>query len=148
MPIDISALLQSAAGAAGAPAGPGAPVAPGPAMPTPPTPGAPGVPGAPVDSTAQMALSALDKLAPRDASGQLSLERVGKALDLAQRLIVSALPQISQWNAKMAKDLHVIGRQLADARINLNKEEEPGAPPEALLMGMGNTGIPGGSRGF
>jgi hypothetical protein len=91
-----------------------------------------------------MALSALDKMAPRAASGQLSLERVGKALDLAQRLIVSALPQVSQWNAKMAKDLHVIGRQLADARINLTKEDEPGPPPASLLMGLGNTGVPGG----
>lgn len=98
-----------------------------------------------MDATAQMALSALDKLAPREPSGQLSLERVGKALDLAQKLIVAALPQISQWNARLAKDLHVIGRQLADARINLRKEEEPGAPPEALLGMIGNTGVPGGA---
>lgn len=138
MPLDMSSILRSAAGAAGAP------VTPGPSMPTPPIPGASGMPGAPMDSTAQMALSALDKLAPRAANGELSLERIGKALDLAQRLIVSVLPQVSQSNAQMAKDLHVIGRQLADARINLRKEDEPGAPPASLLMGLGNTGVPGG----
>lgn len=139
MAIDIQNLLRSAAGAAGAP------VPPGPSMPMPPTPGAPGAPfQGPMDSTAQTALSALDQLAPRAASGELAMERIGKALDLAQRLIVSALPQVSQWNARMAKDLHVIGRQLADARINLKKEDEPGPPPASLLMGLGNTGIPGG----
>ncbi len=110
-----------------------------------PIPGMPGTPPGPpgLDQTALIALSALDQLAPREASGAAALDRVKKALELAQKLIVTSLPQVSQWNAKMAKDLHVIGRQLADARINIEKSEEPGPPPEDLISGIGSTGLPG-----
>lgn len=115
--------------------------------------GPPGLPGAPpggtfpsatpnMDPTARLALAALGRLSPMEPSGEVALSRVRQALELAQKLIVTALPHISQWNAKMAKDLHVIGRQLADARINLTKEEEPGPPPEALLSQVQGTGLP------
>lgn len=129
-------LARVLAGAAG---GPGVPGAPG-MMP----PGAAGPAAGGADATGQMAMAALDQLSPREASGKASVERVKRALELAQKLIIAALPQVGQWNAQMAKDLHVIGRQLADARINLTKEAEPGPPPEAMIAGIGNTGLPGG----
>lgn len=104
--------------------------------------GGPG--GPPTDPTAQMGLAALDRLTTQEKSGELSLDRVKQALELAQKLIVASLPMVSQWNAKMAKELHVIGRQVADARINLTKESDVGPPPEAMMMGIQGTGLPGG----
>jgi hypothetical protein len=89
-----------------------------------------------------LGLHALDRLASNEPSGGLALEKVGRALDLAQQLIVATLPLVSQWNAEVAKELHVIGRQIADTRINLSKENAPAPPPAELLMGVEGTGMP------
>lgn len=103
-------------------------------------PGAPGG-GAPpgLNPLAQMGLSAMDRLTNREPSGKAGLEQVKQALTLAQQLISAVLPMVDQWDPQVSKNLHVIGRQIADARIDLTKDKEPGIPPE-LLMGMGGPG--------
>lgn len=104
----------------------------GPGMPPP----SPPPPGGPLGAQTSMGLAALDKLQNKQPSGEAHLQQVRKALDLAQQLISAVLPSVAQWEPKVAKDLHVIGRQIADARINLTKEQEPAPPPEGLMGGM------------
>lgn len=131
--MDPRAMLASLAGAAGAPPAGGMPSAP-PNM-------------AALGDVGMQGLSSLDRLANKDPNGRLALEQVKKALNLAQQLIGAALPHITQMNPQVAKDLHVIGRQVADARLNLDKEDELGMPPEALMMNIQGTGLPGGPGG-
>jgi hypothetical protein len=90
-----------------------------------------------------MALQALDQLAPRQPAGLMSLQRVKQALELAQRLIALTLPFTQQAHPQVAKDLHVIGRQIADARLNLGKEEAPEAGPVPQNLLAPDTGVPG-----
>lgn len=125
---------------------PGAPMTPPPGMPPGMGAGGPAnLPGAEIDPLAQMGLSALDRVSRREPHGRLALEKVRKALELAQQLIAAVIPQVNSMDPATAKDLHVIGRQIADARINLDKrDEEGGPPPEALLSSIQGTGLPSG----
>ncbi len=134
MMIEALSALGGSSGALAMPGGPGA--APGAS--------APGVDPRLLRIQA-LGLSALDRVLQRDPSGELALEQIRRALELSQTLLAAVLPMVTAWNPKVAKDLHVIGRQIADARMNLSKEDEPGPPPEAMMSGMpANTGIPGG----
>ena len=95
--------------------------------------------------TARMGLAALDQMANKaPMGGQNGVQQIKQALELAQKLIAATLPQVQTMNAQTAKDLHIIGRQIADARLNLDKEDGVGPPPEMLMMGMQGTGMPGG----
>ncbi len=145
-PMELMAALQSMAGG-GAPPGP--PMG-GPPMGLPgggPPMGGPGGPGMPgLDRTAQLGLAALDGLANQDRSGAVSVDRIKNGMSLIQRLISAILPQINArgLNPQVYKDLHVIGRQVADAQLNLEKMPEPGPAPESFLMGVQGTGLPSG----
>lgn len=131
-PLDFMSALSGLAGGTPSPAGP--------------PPGLPATPPNPEqEHLAKLGLAALDDMANRDTqNGAVAIQQIKRALDLAQRLIAATLPQISSrgLNPQVYKDLHVIGRQIADARLNLEKEPELGAPPEALLMGLSGTGLP------
>lgn len=91
----------------------------------------------------RLSLAALGQLAPAQPAGQMGMQRVKQALEFAQRLIALTMPYVQTANPQVAKDLHVIGRQIADARLNLFKEggEEAGPPPQYLLSA--ETGVPG-----
>ncbi|MDR7543643.1 MAG: hypothetical protein QN120_05265 [Armatimonadota bacterium] len=135
------ALLGQAPGGGPAQPAPG-PAGPGPAAPAAPPPGLLGLPaGGPPLS--RLSLAALGQLAPAQPAGQMGLQRVKQALEFAQRLIALTMPYVQTANPQVAKDLHVIGRQIADARLNLFKEgeEEAGPPPQNLLSP--ETGVPG-----
>lgn len=149
MPPLNPALMQMLAGLGGA-AGPG----PGPAAGPPPGPGM-GMPsmgggppgGAPapmgLDNLGQEGMDALDGIVNSQPSGEARLERVRTGLDVAHKIILACLPLVGTENMDMAKQLHVLGRQLADTRMNLSKENEAGMPPEAMLGGIQGTGLPG-----
>src|SRR2546426_1174907 len=100
-------------GMGGGPPGGGMPGLPG--QPPPPT-GAPGpgqgmpIPG--LDQMGQMGLTAIDRLMHREPNGQTSMMQVKEALKLSGQLIAAVLPLIQQWDPKLSKDLHVIGRQI------------------------------------
>lgn len=99
--------------------------------------GMPGM-GGPQDPGQEMALSAMDQLNPKSANPTQALTKVEEALKMAHQLIMAVFPQISQWNPKLARDLHTIGRQILSTQLELSKETTPQAPPD---MGMG--GSPG-----
>jgi len=107
-------------------------------------PGGPGMgaPPMPDDPTAQMGLAALDRLTTKPAEGRLRLQRIVQALQLASKLIAAALPDVAETKPQVSKDLHIVGRQLADAIINIQQETELNQPPENLFAGMG-AGLPG-----
>ena len=140
--------MMSAMGGLGGPGGgAGMPPPPG-AMPGGMPPGLQGPGGGMppgLGDTARMGLAALDRLANKEPmGGPQAIQQIKQALELAQKLIAATLPMVGQMNAQTAKDLHIIGRQIADARLNLDKEDGVGPPPEMLMMGMQGTGMPGG----
>lgn len=99
-------------------------------------------PPMPADPTAQMGLAALDRLTTKPAEGRLRLQRIIQALQMASKLIAAALPDVAETKPQVSKDLHIVGRQLADAIINIQQETELNEPPENLFAGMG-AGLPG-----
>lgn len=103
--------------------------------------GMPGGPEGGQNPMAEMGIAALSGLNPKQANPTAGLAKVEEALKLAYQLINSALPQVSQWNPKAAKDLHAISKQLLAAQMDLKKEGQPGPPPP--MMGMGG-GMPAG----
>jgi hypothetical protein len=96
--------------------------------------------GAPGDPTQQLALSSLDKVGKGGPSQ--ALKKVDEALGLAYKLIMSALPQISNINPKITKELHAVATKLQAMKIDVSKEMPPEPPPE-MMMGM--AGNPAGS---
>lgn len=143
MPPLNPAIMQMLA-SLGGPGGPGG--APGgPPMGMPAGPGGPpgGAPPLGVDQIGQEGMDALDGLVNTQPSGEQRLERVRNALDIAHKIILACLPIVGTENMDMSKQLHVLGRQLADTRMNLSKENEAGPPPEAMLGGISGTGLPG-----
>lgn len=109
-------------------------------MPTGPGGGPPGL-----AQVGQEGMDALGSLMNRPPSGELRVERLREALDIAHKIILACLPLAGTENMDMAKQLHVLGRQLADTRMNLSKENEAGMPPESMLSGISGTGLPGRS---
>ena len=141
----IMAMLSSLGGGPGGPGGPGAPGMPGMApggMPGGAPP--PGMDPGGLGALGQEGMDALDMLVNKEPNGELGVERVRKGLEVAHQIILACLPIVGVQNMDMAKQLHVLGRQLADTRMNLSKENEAGLPPEAMISGISGTGIPGG----
>jgi hypothetical protein len=91
---------------------------------------------------ADMALSAMDQLSPKSQSPSANLQRIEEAFDLAYKLVMSVLPQISQFNPRVAKDAHTAARTLLSARSEIRKDAAPDTPPD-LMLGMGMAGSPG-----
>jgi hypothetical protein len=87
-------------------------------------------------------MAALQQMNPGgDANETTALTKVDEALELAHKLVMNCLPIINQWNPKLAKDLHTVGRQLVDTRLNMHKETPPELPPAMMSGGMQ---VPGG----
>lgn len=137
--------------------GPGGPGGPGgmPSMGGPPQGGMPmmgggppGMPagpagGDPLGQIGQEGMDALDGLVNGAPNGELRTERAREGLDVVHKIILALLPIVGAENMELSKQLHVIGRQVADVRINLSKENEAGVPPEAMISGVRGTGLPG-----
>lgn len=97
----------------------------------------------PADETGQIGLLALDRLLNKPAQGTLRLQRIVQALQMASKLIAAALPDVAETKPNVSKSLHIIGRQIADAILEIQQEASPEPPPEALFAGMGTAGLPG-----
>jgi len=109
------------------------------------------------DPNSAAALSAMDLLSPKQANPTAALQQVEEALKLAHQLVVSSIPQISQWAPKSAKDLHSAGRAIIQVLEELHVDQ-PLMPPPDLMLGMqpgpgaasqmGGGGMGGGAAGF
>lgn len=101
-------------------------------------------------SSPDMALAALDGMNPMPPQGAAVMDKVTKALDLAYKLIMTALPQLENMNPKLAKDLHGIAQRLLADKLEVGKEQPQMAPPPDMMVGMA-PGLPssgGGSSPF
>lgn len=112
-----------------------------------PGPGMPG-PGMPGDVQSnplfQMGMAALNGAAPGNQSNETTaMQKVEQALDLAHKLVMNALPLVGQWNPKLSKDLHTIGRQIVDTKLAIQKETPPQFPPAMLSGGVQAPGLGG-----
>lgn len=111
-----------------------------------------GIPGGGGGGMADTALAALGQLTPKAPNPTQALQKAEEALDLAHKLIMTVLPQVSQWNPKVSRDLHGIGQRLVAVRMDIRKESAPGFPPEMMISGaQGDTpmgGPPGGGAPF
>ena len=94
-----------------------------------------------VDPSNDLALSALSQLSPKQANPTVALKKLEQAYDLAHKLIMATLPQLTQWNPKSAKDAHAAARMLLNIRGDLMSETDIGSPP-ALMSGFGMAGTP------
>lgn len=142
----IMQMLQSLGGQGG-PGGPGMPPPGGmPGGPMPPVGGAP-APGPPprigADVLGQEGMDALNGLTNRPPSGELRVERTREGLEVVHKIILALASVAGTDNMELSKQLFTIGRQVADMRVNLSKENEAGIPPEAMLGGIQGTGLPG-----
>lgn len=88
-----------------------------------------------------MALAALGQLNPKQPNPTVALKKIEQAYDLAHKLIMATLPQLTQWNPKSAKDAHAAARMLLNIQGDLMSETEIGAPPD-LMSGFGMAGTP------
>ncbi len=108
--------------------------------------------GSPGGGMADIALGALDQLTPKAPNPTQALQKAEEALDLAHKLIMTVLPQVSQWNPKVSRDLHGIGQRLVAVRMDIRKESAPSFPPEmGMAGGMGESPMglpPGGGASF
>lgn len=93
-------------------------------------------------TTNDLALAALGQLTPKNANPTVAMRRLEQAYDLAHKLIMATLPQLTQWNPKSAKDAHAAARMLLNIRGDLAAETEIGPPPD-LMSGFGMAGMPG-----
>lgn len=111
-------------------------------------PGPPMIPGAGGGPGADLASATLDRVVPKSPNPTASMANIEEALTTAHKLVMSAIPQLTQMNPKVAKDLHGVARSLMGAKLDLKKEMQPQAPPD-LMMGMGaGGGPPGGATPF
>lgn len=112
----------------------------------------PGMGGAP---NPDEAFAALGKLNPKSANPTESLTRIREAFDLAEKLMKTVEPQVSQINSAVYKDVLQIRQRIVSAKAALMKDM-PLAPPPDLMLGMGGQGatpsfgapsLPGGVSG-
>lgn len=152
MPPLNPAIMQMLA-SLGGPGGPGGPGGmppdggmpmggPPPGVPAGPAGGAPPLAG--MGQIGQEGMDALDGLVNGPQNGELRTERAREGLDVVHKIILALLPVVGAENMELSKQLHTIGRQVADVRINLSKENEAGVPPESMIGGIQGTGLPGG----
>ena len=96
----------------------------------------------PANPTTDLALSALGQVMPSQTNSTVALRKLEQAFDLAHKLLMAALPQLTQWNPKAAKDAHAAARMLLNIKGDLAQESEIGPPPD-LMGGFGLAGTPG-----
>lgn len=106
---------------------------PMPNMPLPgPMSGPPGQSPPGANPLSDLAMSSLDKIQGGQKPGEV-FARVDEALSLAHKLIMSVLPQITNVNPTVAKDLHQISQRVLDVKGNVQKESPVGEVPEELM---------------
>ena len=110
-------------------------------------PGPPMIPGAGGGPMSDLATATLDRVVPKSPNPTASMANVEEALSTAHKLVMSIIPQLTQQNPKVAKDLHGVAKSLMGAKLDLKKETPPQAPPD-LMMGMGAGGPPGGATPY
>lgn len=99
------------------------------------------MPGA-QDPGTSAAMQAMQSLGPKPP-GSAAMGKVEEAFDMAYKLIMSAIPQMGQWNPKLARDAHAAARTLLGIKSGLRQEAPPQPPPD-MMLGMG---MAGGSPG-
>jgi signal transduction histidine kinase len=70
-----------------------------------------------------------------------AMSQVDQAMGLAYQLIQKVMPQLVQWNPKVAKELHDISRRLVSAQMDIRKDMPAFQPPPDLGM-MDTAGLP------
>ncbi len=105
--------------------------------------GPPGPPGGGVPG-ADEAFSALQQMTPRSQNPTAAMKHVEEGLDVIHKIVMAVLPQISQINPKVSKDLHAIGQRVLAAKSDLRRAQ-PLQPPPDLMLGMGGGAAPGAS---
>lgn len=138
MPAPFDTLMSNATGGGGMPPGAGAQG-----------------PGMGRNPTTDLALSSMDSLTSGggNANPTEAIQAVDKALDLAHQLVLKVIPQVTQWNSKLTKDLHTIARQILIAKMDLDSDSSEMAPPPGLMQLGSTAGLPpsgpaGGASGF
>lgn len=121
--------------------GPGGPPPPGGGMP----PGGPQPPGPISSALGQEGLDALNDLIHGQSAPEVKVDRVNNGLEIVHQILNALIPVVGIKSLELSKQLYTVGRQVADVRINLNKqyEEENAPPPESMIGGISGTGLPG-----
>jgi hypothetical protein len=104
----------------------------------PPMAGAPGGGGMGMgNELPELAYSSLDQVA---GGGQSNvMDRVNEALTLSHKLLMTVLPQVSNVNPRVAKDLHQVAQRVLQIVVDVRQESPVGEPP-AELMALLNSG--------
>ena|SRR2546428_1336256 len=99
--------------------------------------GMPGMatPGMDQNPMAGQAMSAMDSLMPKSPNPTAAVQQAEQTLGEIHKLVMGLIPTISQWNQKLAKELHSIAKSVVAAQMDLKKENQGpmGMPP---MMGM------------
>lgn len=94
---------------------------------------------------ADMGMQALEGLSPKSTGANQALDKVDEALRTAYKLVAVCITQVNQWSPEVAKELHMISKQLLQTQIKLKEERPPEIPPDLLMDGSSNMGMPTGS---
>ena len=79
-----------------------------------------------------LAMSSLDQLQGGDKQADV-FARTDEALGLSHKLLMSVLPQITNINPSVAKDLHQIAQRVLQVQMDVKAEMPVGAPPPELM---------------
>lgn len=112
-----------------------------------PFPGMPPMPGpmpgmSPMgdQSMPELAMSSLDQLQGGKNPASEALSRVDEVLNLAHKLMMSVLPQVSSVNPQVAKDLHQIAQRVLQVKLDVQKNMPMGDVPPELMSLLDSTG--------
>lgn len=97
-----------------------------------------GAPAPQENPMAQLALSSMGQLGDKGGgSSSQAIKRVDEALGLVNKLLSSIIPQISNYNPKVTRDLHNIAQRVLSCKMEIQKETSPDVPPDLLQFGLG-----------
>jgi hypothetical protein len=106
----------------------------------------PGMPGemdaSGANALPELAMSSLDQLQGGDKQAEV-FARTDEALGLSHKLLMSVLPQITNINPSVAKDLHQIAQRVLQVQMDVKAEMPVGNPPPELMSLLDSTGQEG-----
>lgn len=79
-----------------------------------------------------LAMSSLDQVMGQQNSSA-ALQKTSEILSLAHKLLMSVLPQISNTNPRVAKDLHQISQRVLQVQEDMQRDMPVGEPPAELM---------------